>query len=53
MLGEAGVGADISLFNEGAQLPGTYMVDILLNGQRVDSREVVFSLVREDNRPVL
>ncbi|MFT2793635.1 fimbria/pilus outer membrane usher protein [Serratia sp. T13T92] len=35
---------DISLFSEdGAQLPGSYRVDIFLNRKRVDSREVVFA----------
>lgn len=33
--------ADIALFNQGGQLPGTYLVDVLLNGEQVDSREVV------------
>ncbi|EPR7358425.1 fimbria/pilus outer membrane usher protein [Escherichia coli] len=33
---------DITLFEEGAQLPGTYPVDIMLNGSRVDSREMIF-----------
>lgn len=34
--------ADIALFNQGGQLPGTYSVEVLLNGERVDFREVVF-----------
>lgn len=37
-----GKGVDISALNEGGQLPGTYPVDIFLNGERVDSRDVVF-----------
>lgn len=40
---EGGQNVDISLFNKGVQLPGTYRVDVLLNGERVDSRDVVFS----------
>ena len=46
--------ADIALFNQGGQLPGTYLVDVLLNGEQVDSREVVF-VQQEDSRgmPVL
>ncbi|WP_353620548.1 fimbria/pilus outer membrane usher protein [Enterobacter sp. Cy-643] len=46
--------ADIALFNQGGQLPGTYQVEVLLNSEQVDSREVVFHL-REDARgtPVL
>ncbi|ERK11403.1 type 1 fimbriae anchoring protein FimD [Serratia fonticola AU-AP2C] len=35
---------DIALFSEdGAQLPGSYRVDIFLNRKRVDSREIVFA----------
>lgn len=34
--------ADVALFNQGGQLPGTYPVEILLNGEQVDSRSVVF-----------
>ncbi|WP_337021627.1 fimbria/pilus outer membrane usher protein [Pantoea anthophila] len=34
--------ADLSLFNQGSQLPGTYSVDVLLNGTRVDYRSIVF-----------
>ncbi|ECP4590314.1 fimbria/pilus outer membrane usher protein [Salmonella enterica subsp. enterica serovar Muenchen] len=33
---------DISLLEQGGQLPGTYLVDILLNGEQTDSREMVF-----------
>lgn len=33
---------DVSLFEQGGQLPGTYLVDILLNGERVDSLEMDF-----------
>ena len=41
-LSDAGENIDISVFNEGSQLPGLYPVDILLNGERVDSREMMF-----------
>ncbi len=34
--------ADLTLFENGTQLPGTYIVDVILNGRRVDSREMVF-----------
>ncbi|EEP99179.1 fimbrial biogenesis outer membrane usher protein [Yersinia ruckeri] len=34
--------ADVALFNQGGQLPGVYPVDILLNGERVGSQDVVF-----------
>lgn len=41
MLG-LGNDADMNLINQGGQLPGTYPVDIILNGERIDSRDVVF-----------
>ena len=34
--------ADATLFNQGGQLPGVYPVDILINGDRVGSRDVLF-----------
>ncbi len=34
--------ADAALFNQGGQLPGVYPVDILINGNRVGSRDVLF-----------
>ncbi|MBR7631068.1 fimbrial biogenesis outer membrane usher protein [Aeromonas popoffii] len=34
--------ADAALFNQGGQLPGVYPVDILINGDRVGSRDVLF-----------
>lgn len=46
-LGVAGQGVDVSLFEQGGQLPGTYLVDIVVNGNQVDSRDVVFSLVKD------
>lgn len=36
---------DLSLFERGGQLPGTYTVDILVNGDRVDNRDVMFAPV--------
>ncbi|MEY7874972.1 fimbria/pilus outer membrane usher protein, partial [Enterobacter roggenkampii] len=50
LLGDAGAGADLSLFNEGVQLPGFYTVDILLNGERVDSQDVNFTVRREQGQ---
>lgn len=47
MVDGAGEGADISLFNQGVQPPGTYAVDIVLNGSQVDSREVTFTLAKD------
>lgn len=54
MLGAAGANIDMSLLDQGGQLPGTYTVDIILNGEHVDSREVAFSEVNDRNgKPVL
>lgn len=39
----AGPHADLSLFNQGGQLPGNYTVDIMLNNYRVDYRSVEFT----------
>lgn len=53
MVGDGG-NVDVSLFERGGQLPGTYPVDILLNGSRVDSRNVTFSQGEDANgAPVL
>lgn len=37
--------ADLSLFDNGSQLPGNYNVDIIINNQKVDSRSVIFKLI--------
>ncbi|HGZ1200843.1 TPA: FimD/PapC N-terminal domain-containing protein, partial [Escherichia coli O25b:H4-ST131] len=42
MLKGGGKGVDLTLFEEGGQLPGIYPVDIILNGSRVDSQEMAF-----------
>lgn len=47
MIDGGGDEADISLFNQGVQPPGTYPVDILLSGREVDSREVAFTLEKD------
>ncbi len=44
MLKDRGKGVDITLFEEGGQLPGIYTVDVILNGTRVDTRELPFHL---------
>ncbi|ELC8790633.1 fimbria/pilus outer membrane usher protein [Salmonella enterica] len=45
---------DISLLEQGVQLPGTYPVDVMLNGERVDSREMAFHLEKgTDGKPFL
>lgn len=41
-LGENISNDDISLFNQGGQLPGTYTVDVLVNGEPVGSGDIVF-----------
>lgn len=38
--------AALSLFEQGGQLPGTYLVDIILGGEKVDSTEVAFHSVK-------
>jgi len=54
LLGGEGRNVDISVFNEGSQLPGIYPVDIVLNGERVDSREMVFHQAQDkDGKPFL
>ena len=40
--GESSVATDLSAFENGGQLPGRYQVDIYLNGESVNSKEVVF-----------
>lgn len=53
-LGQAGQEVDISVFNQGGQLPGTYPVDVMLNGHRVDAREMVFHQETDpEGKPVL
>lgn len=34
---------DLSTFDQGGQLPGVYLVDILINGKHIDSREILFT----------
>ncbi|WP_370549274.1 fimbria/pilus outer membrane usher protein [Edwardsiella tarda] len=49
-----GGSVDIALLERGAQLPGTYQVDVILNGERVDAREMVFHLEKNaDGEPFL
>ncbi|MCS3601732.1 outer membrane usher protein [Buttiauxella sp. BIGb0471] len=42
-------GADLAAFEEGVQAPGIYRVDIVLNNQIVDTRDIAFKLVKEGN----
>lgn len=46
---EGGNAADVSLFNQGVQLPGTYPVDIYLNADKVDSQDITFTLKKDEN----
>lgn len=51
---DGGDNVDISLLEQGVQLPGTYPVDVMLNGERVDSREMVFHLEKDaEGQPFL
>lgn len=40
-------GADLSAFETGSQAPGKYRVDIIINEQMVDSKEVEFKSVKD------
>nr|WP_232729361.1 fimbria/pilus outer membrane usher protein [Providencia rettgeri] len=54
LLEGVGGAVDVSLFEQGGQLPGTYFVDVLINGERVDRRDVVFSLSENsEGKPTL
>nr|WP_283317999.1 fimbria/pilus outer membrane usher protein [Edwardsiella anguillarum] len=44
---DGGRNVDISLLEQGGQLPGTYQVDVILNGERIDSREMLFHLEKD------
>lgn len=37
--------ADLALLEQGLQQPGTYRLDVLLNGEQVDSRDITLRLV--------
>ncbi|EOI3457840.1 fimbria/pilus outer membrane usher protein [Cronobacter turicensis] len=39
-------GADLSSFESGSQAPGTYRVDVIINNQTVDTREIKFRTVK-------
>lgn len=44
---------NISLFNKGFQLPGTYYVTVLVNGETVTTQAVRFNLTEEDDNKKL
>ncbi|QNB06091.1 fimbria/pilus outer membrane usher protein [Herbaspirillum frisingense] len=47
MLDQVDQGVDISLFNQGLQQPGTYRLDVLINGERVDHADITFRVVED------
>ncbi|WP_225378709.1 FimD/PapC N-terminal domain-containing protein, partial [Escherichia coli] len=42
LLNHGSGGIDLTLLEKGGQLPGIYPVDIILNGSRIDSRDIFF-----------
>lgn len=40
-------GADLSAFENGAQAPGKYRVDVIINDQMVDTRELDFKIIKD------
>ncbi|WON76402.1 fimbria/pilus outer membrane usher protein [Serratia sp. UGAL515B_01] len=51
-LGESYKDVDLSLLSEGGQLPGIYTVDILVNGEKRDTREMYFKQARGNDNQV-
>lgn len=45
-------GADLSAFENGAQAPGSYHVDVVINDKVVDTRDIVFSAVKQGDGSV-
>nr|WP_237165033.1 fimbria/pilus outer membrane usher protein [Pantoea agglomerans] len=46
LLSGAARNVDLSLFEQGLQQPGNYRMDILLNGEQVDSQDITLRLVK-------
>lgn len=42
-------GADLSAFESGAQAPGTYHVDVIIDDQMVDTRDITFYAVKDES----
>lgn len=42
-------GADLSAFESGSQMPGTYRVDLVLGDRVVDTREITFKAVKKSD----
>ncbi|MEQ5149854.1 fimbria/pilus outer membrane usher protein [Providencia stuartii] len=51
--GVDGDSIDLSLFEGGGQLPGTYLVDVLINGRQVGTSYIRFSKLDEDDEKSL
>ncbi|MGK3116290.1 fimbria/pilus outer membrane usher protein [Candidatus Pantoea formicae] len=49
LLEGAAADTDLSVFNQGGQLPGRYKVEVVLNGVRVDYRSIVFTSALDTN----
>lgn len=48
LLSASGESIDISVFNEGGQLPGKYVTDILLNNNYITTQEISFSNIKDE-----
>lgn len=49
LLEGAAADTDLSVFNQGGQLPGSYKVEVVLNGVRVDYRTLLFTPEQDIN----
>lgn len=49
MLKDGPEDVDLSVFNNGGQLPGSYLVDVVLNGKVIDSEEMMFNAYSESS----
>lgn len=46
--GDPSAVADLSKFQRGQQLPGTYLVEVILNGEFVETKEITFTALGEE-----
>lgn len=53
LLKRRGEGVDLTLFENGGQLPGIYPVDIFLNGTIVGSEDIFFHAEHSNGKPYL
>ncbi|EIS25152.1 FimD/PapC N-terminal domain-containing protein, partial [Yersinia pestis] len=49
----SGESIDVSLFNQGLQLPGNYFVNVFVNGRKVDSGNIDFRLEKHNGKELL